>query len=352
MLRLRPPTLLALLSAASAASATGDLDDLMRAELQRQGAPGVALAVVRDGRIVKQAGYGLANLELQAPVRPETIFQSGSIGKQFTAALVLLLADDGLLGLDDPVSKHLPGTPASWRKVTIRMLLHHTSGLADPYAVLDLQRNYTDAELLKIYGRLPTLFEPGTAFSYSNMGYHVLGFMCSRVGKRFYGDQVIDRVFRPAGMKTARMISETDIVANRAAGYELVDGKLRNQAWVAPTLNSTGDGSYYLSVLDFAAWDVALDGDVPLKESLRELMWTPGRLANGKTVSYGLAWSLEPFEGHPAASHGGAWQGFLTTYVRLQDQRLSVVVLTNSNAADPEAFARIAAHHYLSGGGP
>lgn len=349
-LRLRPLLLSALV--ASGVSADEGLDALMQAELQRQGTPGVALAVVRDGRVVKQAGYGLANVELQVPVRPETIFQSGSVGKQFTAALVLLLADDGLLRLDDPVSKHLPGTPRSWRKVTIRQLLHHTSGLADPYEALDLQRNYTEAELLRIYGRLPLLFEPGSAFSYSNMGYHVLGFLCSRVGKRFYGDQVIDRVFRPAGMRTARMISEADLVPNRAAGYELVEGTLRNQAWVSPTLNSTGDGSYYLSVLDFAAWDLALDGEVPLTRPLRELMWTPGRLRDGKAIPYGLAWSLEPYEGHPAVSHGGAWQGFLTTYVRLQDQRLSVVVLANSNAADPDAFARIALHHYLRGAGP
>lgn len=339
--------MLTLLFFTGMASADADLDALMQAELRRQGTLGMALAVVRDGRIIKQAGYGLANVELQVPVRPETIFQSGSIGKQFTAALVLLLADDGLLQLDDPISKHLPGTPANWRKVTIRQLVNHTSGLADPYEVLDLQRNYTEAELLGIYGKLPLLFDPGSAFSYSNMGYHVLGFLCSRVGGRFYGDQLIERIFRPAGMKTARMINELDIIPDRAAGYQTVDGKLRNQSWVAPTLNSTGDGSNYLSVLDFAAWDIALDGDVPLKRSLREQMWTPGRLNDGKSTEYGLAWFISPYEGHRAIGHSGAWQGFLTNYVRLQDQRLSVIVLTNSDSADPDAFTRIAVHYYL-----
>lgn len=324
-----------------------ELDDLIKAELARQEVPGIAMAIVRDGKLVREAGYGLANVEHQVPAKPETIFQSGSVGKMFTAALVLELAEDGKFSLDDPVHQHLPGTPPSWEKITIRQLLTHTSGLADPYAKLDLRRDYSEEELLAIDGEIPLLFEPGTSWSYSNMGYHVLGFLCSKAGGRFYGAQLAERILAPAGMSTARIINESEIIPNRAAGYEKGWRGLKNQAWVAPKLNTTADGSLYLTVRDMAAWDMSLNGDLLLGADQKAAMWTPAKLADGKEVPYGFGWQLEPFEGHPAVSHGGAWQGFTTHYLRLPEQRLSVIVLTNAAFADPGAFSTLIAKHCL-----
>jgi len=196
-----------------------EVDDLVRAEMELQKIPGLSIAVVRDGKIIKEAGYGLANLEHNVPARPETIYQTGSVGKQFTAALVMLLVEDGKIVLDDPVSKYLPNTPEAWQKITIRHLLTHTSGLGDPYAKISLIKNYTDDELITIESKIPLKFTPGSKWDYSNTGYHVLGFVCNKVGGKFYGDQIVERIFKPCGMTTARMISERDIVANRSAGY-------------------------------------------------------------------------------------------------------------------------------------
>jgi CubicO group peptidase (beta-lactamase class C family) len=328
---------------------------IVREELQRQKIPAVSLAIVERGRLVRAEGFGFANLEHQVPAKAETIYQSGSIGKQFTAALVLLLAQDGRFALDDPIARHLSGTPPSWARVTIRQLLQHTSGLADPYAKLDLTRDYTEAELLAIDGELPLLFEPGAKFSYSNMGYHVLGFLCSHVGGAFYGEQLAQRIFAPAGMRTARIISERELVPHRAAGYELEGDQPVNQSWVSPSLNATADGSLCLSVLDFAAWDLSLTRGTPISAELQAVMREPARLANGTLSLYGCGWSVEPFEGREAISHGGAWQGFTTFYLRLPREELSVIVLSNRAGADPGAIVKRIALQRLgqreSGGG-
>ncbi|MBK9385583.1 MAG: beta-lactamase family protein [Planctomycetes bacterium] len=324
----------------ASAPARDAIAELVREELARQKIPGLSLAIVEHGRLVRAEGFGFANLEHLVPAKAETIYQSGSIGKQFTAALVLMLAQDGRFALDDPIARHLPGTPPSWERLTIRQLLQHTSGLADPYAKLDLTREYTEAELLAIDGQLPLLFEPGAKFSYSNMGYHVLGFLCSHVGGAFYGEQLAQRIFAPAGMRTARIISERELVLHRAAGYELEDGQPKNQRWASPSLNTTADGSLYLSVLDFAAWDLSLTRGTPLGAELQAVMREPARLADGTLSPYGCGWSVEPFEGREAISHGGAWQGFTTFYLRLPREELSVIVLTNRAGADPGVIVK------------
>jgi len=194
--------------------------------------------------------------------------------------------------------------------------------------------------LLAIDGELPLLFEPGARFSYSNMGYHVLGFLCSHVGGAFYGEQLAQRIFVPAGMRTARIISERALVPHRAAGYEFEDGQLRNQSWVSPSLNTTADGSLYLSVLDFAAWDLSLTRGMPISGDLQAVMREPARLADGTLSLYGCGWGVEPFDGREAISHGGAWQGFTTFYLRLPREQLSVIVLTNRAGADPGIVAQ------------
>lgn len=326
-----------------------EVDDLVRAELKRQNIPGVSIAVVRDGKIIKEAGYGLANVEHEVPAKPETIFQSGSVGKQFTSGLVMLLVEDGKIVLDDPVTKYLPDAPAAWKEITVRQLLTHTSGLGDPYMKIDLTKNYTDKELMAIEGTIPLKFPPGSKFAYSNTGYHVLGFICNQVGGKFYGDQIVERIFKPCGMTTARMINEHDIIPNRAAGYQMRSGKIANQNWVSPTLNTTADGSIYLTVRDLAAWDAALLGDKIFKPSTKEAMWTPVKLSDGKTYPYGFGWFLAPVNGHKCIAHGGAWQGFTTYIARYVDDHVTVIVLTNRAGANPGQIAKVVAEHYVPG---
>lgn len=344
---MRLPILFVIAAMLSAGAARADLlDDAISAEMKRRHIPGVAVLVIKDGKIVRERGYGLANVEHGVAVTPKTVFQSGSVGKQFTAALVMLLAEDGKLKLDDPVSRHLADTPKAWEGITIRHLLTHTSGLGDPYAKLDFRKDYTDAELIALEATIPVLFAPGEKWAYSNMGYHLLGFICNKVGGKFYGDQMRERLFAPLGMSTG-IISESDIVPHRAAGYEWVNGKLKNQDWVAPRLNTTADGSLYLTARDLALWDQALYGDKILSARIREESWTPVKLNNGTTAPYGYGWDVGPRNGRRSIAHGGSWQGFKSYLSRFVDDKLTVIVLANSAAAQPWKISNMIAAHYV-----
>lgn len=339
---------LAAAAPADAADLMRRVDAAMRAEMQRQKVPGVALGIVRQGKVVAAKGYGYANVELDVPVSTATLFQSGSVGKQFTATAVMLQVEDGKLALDDSITRYFPDAPPSWRAITVRHLLTHTSGIPnyeEPHvadsndgAKLDFRRDYTEEELTKIAYRMPLLFPPGSRWSYSNTGYVLLGILVHKVSGRFYGDVLKERVFGPLGMKTARVISEADIVPHRAAGYELVNGELKNQEWVSPTFDSTADGSLYLSILDFMAWDRGLREHAVLKPRSWAQIYTPVKLNSGKPFPYGFGWYVDESKGQPWYHHGGAWQGFRTYISRYLADDLTVVVLTNLADADPALF--------------
>ncbi len=322
------------------------LDEAIEREMARRHVPGLAVVVLKDGRLVRERGYGLANVEHGVKVTPSTVFQSGSVGKTFTAALILLLAEDGKLGLDDPVSRHLPEAPAAWNGITIRHLLTHTGGLGEPYQKIDLRKDYTDAELIAVEASLPLLFAPGERFSYSNTGYHLLGFIATRAGGKHWSEQLRERIFAPLGMG-ARVISEAEIVPHRAAGYEWSDGRLRNQSWVSPSLNTTADGALYLTARDLALWDQALRGDRVLNAKLRAASWTPPRLADGSTSPYGYGWFVGEQNGRRTILHGGAWQGFKALITRYVDDDLTVIVLANSAIARVGKIGDMVAGHYV-----
>ena len=343
-MRLSPFLLCAFLALAGPVMAD-QVDDAVRAEMKRIHIPGVSVLVLKDGKVIKEKGYGLANVEHNVPVTPQTVFQSGSVGKTFTAALVLLLAEDGKLSIDDPVSRHLANTPKVWESITIRHLLTHTSGLADPYEELDFRKDYTDEELIAVEAGIPMLFAPGEAYSYSNMGYHLLGFICNKVGGKFYGDQLRERIFAPLGMST-RIISESDIVPHRAAGYEWSKRKLVNQSWVSPGLNTTADGSLYLTAKDLAIWDAAMQTDKILNAKMRAASFTPATLKNGSKIGYGYGWQLASVNGHPSIGHGG-WQGFKSQMTRYVDDKLTVIVLANSAAASYDRLTNAVARQYV-----
>ena len=318
---------------------TARVDDYVKAEMQKEQIPGLSLAVLKAGRIILAKGYGLANVEHQVPVKAETIFQSGSVGKQFTATAVMMLVEEGKIGLADKIAKYFSDAPAGWQNITVRHLLTHTSGTTDYPRDFDFRRDYTEDELLKRAEAIPLAFQPGEKWSYSNLGYVVLGILIHKVSGRFYGDFLQERIFKPLGMTTARIISEDDIVLNRAAGYRLIRGELKNQNWVSPTLNTTADGALYLTVYDMAKWDAALYTERLLKKSSFEQMWTPVKLNDGTTRQYGFAWSLGEAHGHHIIEHGGAWQGFKSHIARYVDDELTVVVFANLAQANPTKIA-------------
>jgi CubicO group peptidase (beta-lactamase class C family) len=336
--------------------ASADVDTYIAQQMHDQKIPGLSLAVVLDGRVIKAQGYGYANLEFKAPVTTETLFESGSIGKQFTATGVMMLVEEGKIGLEDKITKYFPDAPASWNDITIRELLSHQSGIKNytDGKDVDFRKDYTEDELLKIAESLPLDFPPGSDWSYSNTGYVVLGILIHRVTGQFYGDFLHDRIFAPLGMKT-RVISESDILLNRASGYQLANHQWRNQDWVSPTLNTTADGSLYFTSLDLAKWDAALYTTKLLKQSSLDQMWTSQKLESGPNEgkpnkgNYGFGWFIDNMNGHRLIEHGGAWQGFTDSICRYVDDKLTVIVLTNldSEHSNPQKIAHQVAGLYI-----
>ncbi len=330
------------------------VDVFVRNEMQKQHIPGLSLLVSKSGNPIRTEGYGLSNLELNVPAKPESIYQSGSVGKQFTATAVMMLVEGGKIGLEDPLTRYFPEAPASWSQVTVRELLSQTAGFTDYPNDFDERRDYTEEQLLKIVEAIPLAYPPGTGWSYSNLGYLTLGILIHKVTGEFYGDFLQQMIFRPLGMSTTRIISEPDIIPNRSAGYRLVHGEVKNQQWVSPSLNTTADGSLYFSILDLAKWDAALYTERLLKKSSLAQMWSVAPLRNGQPNSghYGFGWFIEARDGHRLIEHEGEWQGFETQISRYVDDELTVVVLTNLADAKPDRIAHGVASFYLEKGAP
>lgn len=338
----------------AADQAQDPVSEFVRGEMQKQHIPGLTLLVSKNGKPIRTEGYGLSNLELNVPAKPETIFQSGSVGKQFTATAVMMLVEAGKVNLEDPLTKYFPDAPSSWNQVTVRELLSHTAGFTDYPKGFDERKDFTEEELLKIVEAVPLAYPPGTSWSYSNLGYLTLGILIHKVTGEFYGDFLQQRIFRPLGMTTTRIISEADIIPNRSSGYRLVKGEVKNQEWVSPVLNTTADGALYFTILDLAKWDAALYTDKLLKKSSLAQMWTIASLANGKPNSghYGYGWFIESQDGHRLIEHEGGWQGFETEICRYVDDELTVVVLTNLADAKPDEIAHGVAKLYLRNAAP
>jgi CubicO group peptidase (beta-lactamase class C family) len=331
---------LLLISVATLASANDAVDDWVSQFIQKKTIPGVALLVRQNGRIAKMQGYGLANIEHQVAAIPQTVFQSGSMGKQFTAIAVMMLTEEGKLNIDDPVSKYL-NVPDTWKDIKIRHLLTHTSGLGDYPESFDMRRDYTEDDIFKMVTASRLLFAPGEKWSYSNLGFVALGVLIHKVSGKFYGDLLQERIFKPLGMTSTRIISEHDIIPHRAAGYVLENGALKNQRWVSKTVNTTADGSLYFTIEDLAKWDEALESKKLVSETSYREMWSPVKLNNGTTAEYGFGWRVSKApNGDPLIGHGGAWQGFATVIARYPKQRLTVVALSNRAGADVSYIAR------------
>ncbi len=337
-------------AAAQTPAANAAVTDYVKAEIHRQHIPGLALLVVKSGKIVRAEGFGLANVELQVPVKPETIFQSGSVGKQFTATAVMMLVEEGKIGLDDSLTKYFADAPASWKEVTVRDLLSHSAGFGDYPKDFNFRKDWTEDEELNLIESVPLAYPPGTSWAYSNFGYVTLGILIHRVTGEFYGDFLQQRIFQPVGMTSTRIISEADIVPNRAAGYRLVKGELKNQEWVAPVVNTTADGSLYFSILDLAKWNDVLYTDKLLKRSSLDLMWTPVKLKNGQPNkgNYGFGWFIDERAGHRCIHHDGSWQGFETAIDRYVDDQVTVVALANLADSNPGKITQHVAEMYLA----
>jgi len=316
------------------------VDQYIKSQMEQHRIPGVALKVIRDGKPIKTAAYGFANLELNVRTRPGTVFEIGSITKQFTAAGILLLAQDGKLSVDDRISRHLKDTPAAWANVTIRHLLTHTSGIKS-YTGLDgyqIWRHLTQAQFIQAIGRQPMEFAPGESWKYCNTGYNLLGHIIENVSGQDYWDFMSQRIFQPLGMHATTNRLPRLVIPGRAAGYEYT-----NRVWLNRDADLTevfAAGAIASTVDDLARWNAALDGERLLSAASKAQMWTPVKLNDGSTRRYGFGWNVGMVEGHRNIGHGGSTSGFSASLQRFPDDRLAVIVLTNTEQEIATTLAR------------
>jgi len=320
-----------LLVLASSLVAGDAVDEYIRRGIKQRSIPGLSLAAIRDGRMIKVAGYGRASLELDAPATADTVYEIGSITKQFTAEAVMLLVEDGRLGLDDPIARHLPPTPDSWRPITIRHLLTHTSGLKDWEAagVLPYHSEYTPSDYIALIARFPLDFPPGEQFRYTNSGFPLLGMIIERASGQAYTAFVTSRILKPLGLAATRFKDPGEVVTGRAEGYVLQDGVFRRGEQLRPAVIAP-NGGIMTTAADLASWAAAVfNGRLLGPESLREML-TPVRLNSGRTVNHGFAWFMTTFNGHRIILHPGTTIGGYSAVVyHYPDDRLTVVALAN-----------------------
>jgi CubicO group peptidase (beta-lactamase class C family) len=318
------------------AARADQVDKIVKDEMAKLRIPGVALVVIQNGKRVKTATYGFSNLELKTPVTPDTVFEMGSITKQFTASCIMILQQEGKLSVDDPISKYLKNTPPSWSKITIRNLLTHTSGIKT-YTDLDgfaLRLHLTQAQFIAKIGALPLDFQPGDEYSYCNTGFNLLGYIIENVSGQNYWDFLGEHILKPQGMNATTSRDPRVIVPNRADGYEqTADGALINRDYDLTALFSAG--SIVSTIGDMAKWDAALNTGKILSAASKQEMWTPMKLNDGSLHHYGFAWGLTPLEGHRRISHTGETSGFNASFARFPDDKLSVIVLCNSGKGTP-----------------
>ena len=306
--------------------------------------PGAALLVLRDGVPVVRKGYGLADLERGVAVAPHTNFRLASVSKQFTAAAILLLAQDGALSLDDPVRRWLPSLPAAADGITLHHLLSHTSGLVDYEDVMPdaIDGQLRDADVLRLLEAQDRLyFAPGSAYRYSNSGYALLALIVGQASGQDFAAFLRARIFEPLGMDgTLAFEDGVSTVPRRAYGHSAA-----GDGWTRTDQSSTsavlGDGGIYSSIDDLAKWDAALRDDRLLSDASRALAFNPHIVTNEADVdAYGYGWRIHGEGAGRLLWHSGETIGFRNVILRWPEQRLTVVLLTNRNDPEPYALAR------------
>ncbi len=319
------------------------LDDYIRAEMQRCLVPAFAFGVFEDGQILRSGAYGLANIELRVPANRNTVFEIGSVTKQFTATLVLMLMEENKLALDDRIDVYLENLPETWRGVTIRQLLNHTSGIPDIEEIFGYgsYRNiYTYDQIIAVANSTNVYFPAGTGMHYSNTGYFLLGHILEKIEGMPYAAFLRQRIFDPIGMVHTRQSDPGDVILNRCTGYERVGHVLHNRDAMQPTA-CLAAGTIVSTVGDMAKWDSAITHHRLLKPETQKLMWQQTRLSNGETRNYGFGWFIDDWHGHPCVEHSGGTAGFSCDYRRFQDLGLSVFVVCNLYSGTDTAMGNI-----------
>jgi len=327
-----------------------DIDAIVREELDRRRIPGLTLAIARGAEPIHVQAYGRSDLELNQPMTIDSVFQSASTGKMFTAVAILLLAREGRLAIDDPLARHLGDVPPAWSKITLRHMMSHRSGIADiaPGLLdahgrpLDPALEYDDADLLGAFATWPLDFPPGSRFRYSNTAFVVLGMVVKAVSGQFYGEYLRARVFGPAGMPTAQVNDIYAVVPHRVRGFLLAsDGALIRPYIASRSISRIADGTLLFGARDWLAWAAALEANTVLSPAELTECWRAGNFPDGSApvISYGLGWFLLNVRGRRLVCHHGIWQGFSAWIGHYPDDDLTIAMLCNLESGHPGQFA-------------
>jgi len=357
--------MLALFSAASAQTGPGTLGDQSSdkslnskvdqvfAQFDKPDSPGCALAVIKEGQVIYKRGYGMSNLEYGIPISPSSIFHIASISKEFTAMSIVMLANQGKLSLDDDVRKHVPEVPDLGERITIRHLIHHTSGLRDQWSLLELagwreDDVITEGDILDLVSRQKALnFKPGEEHLYSNTGYTLLAIIVKRVSGQSLREFADANIFKPLGMTRTHFHDDhTMIVKDRTSAYQpRKGGGLRVSI---PVFDTYGATSLFTTVEDMAKWDQNFVDKKVGGEAAMAQMLTPGVLNNGKKLTYAFGLTVGEYKGLKTVGHGGADAGYRSDFIRFPDQRFSLVCLCNFSRSNPAMLTRRVADIYMA----
>lgn len=325
--------------------------DRLFEEWDKPNSPGCALAVNHHGEIIYKQGYGTANLELDVPITPKSVFYIGSCSKQFVAMCIALLENRGNLSLDDPIQKYIPEIPEYDHPITIRHLIHHTSGLRDYLSLLNIAGipfgYYHKADVLDLCSRQKELnFTPGEKYMYSNSGYFLLSVIIERASGQSLREFAQKNIFEPLGMNHSRFHDEyTRLIENRASGY-FPSGKDKYKNFIS-TFDCVGSGGLFTSVEDLFLWDQNFGHPKVGGKEVMNLMHTRGTLNNGEKLDYAFGLKIGQYKGLKTVSHGGALGGYRSAFVRFPEQEFSVICLSNLSTFNPTKLSYEVADIYL-----
>jgi CubicO group peptidase (beta-lactamase class C family) len=342
-----------LIAAPAFAAETDQRVDRIFAAYDKADSPGCALGVIRDGEFIYRKGYGMASLELGVPLSSRSVFYMGSVAKQFTAASVVRASEQGYLSLDDNIRKYIPELPDYGQPITLRQMLHHTSGFRDYVSLLNISgRNLLDvhptAELLDLIARQKALnYNPGAEFLYNNTNYYLLAEVVKRVTGKPLSVFAAENIFQPLGMTHTRFYDDpTVVVPGRIPAYAPGKNGSFLVAW-STNYDLVGNGGLMSSVDDLLLWDLNFYENRLGKGTLLKEMLTPGVLNDGKQIGYALGLEIDTYRGLPIVEHGGDRFGYHTEVLRFPGQRFTVLCLCNLSGTNPAGLSRKVADIYL-----
>jgi len=323
-------------------------DIIVQQLMEKQKIVGLSLAVIKNGKAIVNKGYGLANVELNIPVTSKTVIRLGSVSKQFFTTAIMKLMEEGKLDIEDSVHKFFPDAPETWRPIKIKNLMSHTSGLQREGPAYDNFKIQPDIDIIKSAYNLPLDFKTGEKYQYCNLAYFMLADIIRQVSGMAWQDYIHDKLFVPAEMDHSYLTDFYAIIPNRANGYMHTHDTLIN---ATAMFGIRPSGGFLSTSSDMIKWEKAMrEEKIILKKDHWKRLWQPFIKTSDKADAkeyYGFGWSIDEYKGHKLIVHGGANIGFRSVFARFVNDGLSIIILTNTEEANPRAIANALADYYF-----